>query len=254
MTDLDLNVPHGYRLESGTNILELAERLRTTMAPIRNRIEIEQVAEFAAKFLDAADLAGTPRPASVIFDAVQAQALHVGQILSGEHSCALPIVSVAVSDDPETGELYALMFFRHEAFGTALDEMEIGTYYPYWNEEDVEDRRPVGVSAAEWERRAQVWERVLRGADPHNPHSMFQIKVGSPFPGMDLVTHATEVFAAMPNHDQRVHHALHELHSSQEFHSPSEVMAFAASMPEHQERIENSLKPITLEDIAGGAR
>jgi hypothetical protein len=254
MTDLDLNVPHGYRLAPGTNVLELAARLRETMEPIRNRIEIDQVAEFAAKFLDAADLAGTPRPASVIFDAVQAQAVHVGQILSGEHSCALNQLSVAVSDDPDTGELYALMFFHHEPYGAALDEMEIGTYYPYWNEEAVEDRRPVGVSAAEWGRRADVWGRVLRGADPHEPHSMFQIKLGTPYPGMDLVTHAAEVFEAMPTIDQRVHHALHELHSSQEFHSQSDVMAFVASMPEHQERIQGSLKPITLEDIAGGAQ
>lgn len=254
MTDLDLNVPHGYRLAPGTDLLELAGRLRAVMEPIRNRIEIDQVAEFASKFLDEADLAGTPRPASVIFDAVQAQSVHVGQILSGEHSCALCTVSVAVSDDPDTGELYALMFFKYSAFGSALDEMEIGTYYPYWNEEAVEDRRPIGVSAAEWERRAAIWHRVLRGANPHDPHSMFQIKVGSPFPGVDLISNAAEVFEAIPTMEQRVHHAVHELHNSQDFQSHSEVMAFVAAMPEHQERIQNSLKPITLEDIAGGAK
>lgn len=254
MTDLDLNVPHGYRLDPGTDLLDLAARLREVLEPIRDRIEIDQVAEFAVKLLDEADLAGKPRPESVIFDAVQAQAVHVGQILSGEHGCALANASVAVSDDPDTGELYALMFFRHEAYGSALDEMEIGTYYPYWNEEEVEDRRPVGVSAAEWKRRAAIWGRVLRGVDPHDPHSMFQIKIGSPHPGMDLVTHAAEVFAAMPTTEQRINHALHELQNSQEFTSHSEVMAFVASLPEHQQRIHDSLKSITLEDIAGGAR
>jgi hypothetical protein len=58
----------------------------------------------------------------------------------------------------------------------------------------------------------------------------------------------------MPSIEQRIHHALHELQNNQDFTSPSEVMAFVASMPEHQERIETSLKPITLEDIAGGAK
>lgn len=120
MTDFELNVPHGYRLHPGTDLLALAERLRTALAPVRDRIEIEQVAEFIAKTVDAADLAGTPRPESVIFDAVQAQAVHVGQILAGEHSCHLNTVTVAVSDDPETGGLYALMFPRHPALATGL--------------------------------------------------------------------------------------------------------------------------------------
>ena len=70
MTNPDLSVPHGYRLHPGTDLLALAERLRTALAPVRDRIEIAQVAEFAAKALDEADLAGTPRPESVIFDAV----------------------------------------------------------------------------------------------------------------------------------------------------------------------------------------
>lgn len=253
MSDLDLNVPHGYRLNPGTDLLDLAARLRETMEPIRDRIEIDEVAEFAAKFLDAADLAGTPRPEAVIFDAVQAQTVHVGQILSGEHGCAPITMSMTVSDDPETGEMYALMFLSHEAYGAAMDELEIGTYYPYWNEDAAEERRPVGVSAAEWVRRAAVWGRVLRGTDPHDPYSMFQIKVGSPLPGMDLITHAAEVFAAMPSIEGRISHALHSLQGSQEFATPSEVMAFVAAIPEHQERIQASLKPITLEDIAGSA-
>lgn len=254
MTDLDLSVPHGYRLAPGTSLLALADRLRVTMEPVRDRAEIAQVAEFAAKALDAADLAGTARPESVIFDAVQAQAVHVGQILAGEHGCHLNTVSVAVSDDPETGELYALMFPKHPAFAAELDEMELGDYYPYWNEESSGQQRPTGISAAEWARRAATWTRVLRGANPFEPTGMFKIEIGSAFPDADLINRAEDVFALMPSVEQRVHHALHELHSSQEFTSPSEVMAFAAAMPEHQERIEASLKPITLEDIAGGAK
>lgn len=254
MTEPSLNVPHGYRLEPGTDLLDLAARLRETMQPVRDRIEIEQIAEFAAKFLDAADLAGTPRPESVIFDAVQAQAEHVGQVLSGEHGCALNTLAVAVTDDPETGIMYALVFPRHEALRVAVDDMEMGEYYPYWNESEVGDPRPVGVSAAEWERRAVIWARVLRGNNPHDPHSMFQITVGTPHPGMDVVTRAAEVLAAMPTTEQRIHHALHELQHGQEFTSHAEMMAFVATMPEHHQRIQESLKPITLQDIAGGTR
>lgn len=253
MTDLSLNIPHGYRLAPGTELLDLAARLRETLGPVRDQLEIEQVAEFAAKALDAADLAGTPRPASVIFDAVQAQAVHVGQILSGEHGCPLNTASVAITDDPETGEMYALVLIQHEAFGTALDEMEFADYYPYWNEDDAGERRPVGVSAAEWARRAATWTRVLRGADPHQPVGMFKIEIGSPHPDANLINQAAEVFAAMPTMEQRIHHAVHELGQRQEFGSPSEMMAFVAAMPEHQERIQDSLKPITLDDIAGGA-
>ncbi|QOT19431.1 hypothetical protein [Paenarthrobacter sp. YJN-5] len=251
MTDFELNVPHGYRLHPGTDLLALAERLRTALAPVRDRIEIEQVAEFVAKTVDAADLAGTPRPESVIFDAVQAQAVHVGQILAGEHSCHLNTVTVAVSDDPETGELYALMFPKHPAIATEIDELELGDYYPYWNEEDTEQQRPTGVSTAEWARRAEIWTRVLRGSSPFEPIGMFKIDVGNAYPDADLINRAADVFAVMPTLEQRVHHAMHEL-QNQEFESPGELMAFVASMPEHQERIESSLKPITLKDIAGG--
>lgn len=253
MTNPDLNVPHGYRLDPGTDLIDLAARLRTVMEPIRDRIEIRQVAEFAAKLLDAADLSGEARPAAVIFDAVQAQAEHIGQILSGEHGCPLPVLSVAVCDDPQSGELYALAFHRLEDYGRALDEMEMGEYYPYWNEEALDERRPVGVSAAEWGRRAAVWTRALRGTDPHEPHGMYRITVGSMFPDMNLVTRAEEVLAAMPSTEQRLNHAMHELHHAQDFSSPSELMAFAASVPAHAERIKSLLKPITLADITGGA-
>ncbi|MBG0738901.1 hypothetical protein IV500_05625 [Paeniglutamicibacter antarcticus] len=254
MRSPDRSVPHGYRLRPGTDLLDLAERLREAMAPVRDRAEIVQVAEFAAKALDTADLAGTPRPESVIFDAVQAQAVHVGQILAGEHSCHLNTVTVAVSDDPETGLLYALMFPKHPAFAAELDELELGDYYPYWNEADTEQQRPTGVSAAEWERRAETWTRVLRGTDPWDPTGMFRIDVGNVYPDADLINRAADVFAAMPSIEDRIHHALHELQNRQEFDSPSELMAFVNAMPEHQQRIEAGLKPITLEDIAGGVR
>ncbi|ACL42072.1 hypothetical protein Achl_4121 (plasmid) [Pseudarthrobacter chlorophenolicus A6] len=254
MTDLTLNVPHGYRLTPGTDLLDLAARLREAMEPIRDRIEIEQVAEFAAKALDAADLAGTPRPESVIFDAVQAQTVHVGQILSGEHSCALNTVKIAVTDDPETGEMYALMFPKQQAFAQELDEMELGDYYPYWNEEETEAPRPTGVSAAEWARRAATWTRVLRGTNPLDPTGMFIIEIGAAYPDADLINRAADVLAAMPTKEQRVFHAMHELQHNQEFSSQGELMAFVATLPEHQERIQSSLKPITLADIAGGAR
>lgn len=249
----DLAVPHGYKLAGGTDLVSLAGRLRTALDPVRQRIEIRQVAEFAAKLLDAADLAGTPRPASVIFDAVQAQGEHVGQILSGEHACALTTGSVAVSDDPDTGELYALVFFPDEEYANAFDELEAGEYFPYWDEESLGERRAAGISAAAWERRAGIWERVLRGADPERPHGMFKIEVGSPFPDMSLINHAAEVFAAMPNENQRINHAIHDLSHTQEFATPMDQMAFAASIPAHVERIRALLKPITLEDIAGGA-
>ncbi|MET4144321.1 hypothetical protein [Arthrobacter sp. UYCo732] len=254
MTDLTLNVPHGYRLAPGTDLLDLAARLRETMEPIRDRIEIEQIAEFAAQALDAADLAGTPRPESVIFDAVQAHSVHVGQILSGEHGCALNMVKVAVSDDPDTGELYALMLPKHPAFAAELDEMELGDYYPYWHEETVKQQRPTGVSAAEWARRAETWGRVLRGTDPYEPTGMFMIEIGVTYPDADLINRAEDVFAAMPSTENRIFHAMHELQHSQEFGSQSEMMAFIASLPEQQEHIQSRLKPITLEDIAGGTR
>lgn len=83
---------------------------------------------------------------------------------------------------------------------------------------------------------------------------MFKIDVGNAYPDADLINRAADVFAAMPSIEQRINHALHELHSSQEFTNHSEMMAFVATMPEHQERIKTSLKPITLEDIAGGAK
>lgn len=254
MTDPSLNVPHGYRLPMETDLLELAARLREAMEPVRDRIEIGQVAEFAAKAVDAADLAGLPRPEAVIFDAVQAQANHVTQILSGEHSCDLNTVTIAVTDDPETDHLYALALPRHPEFSRALDDMELGEYYPYWNEVETGHSRPKGVSAIEWDRRAVIWSRVLRGSSPFTPTGMFKIDVCSPQPDADLINRARDVFEAIPTREQRVHHAIHELQKGKEFTSHAEVMAFVASLPEHEERIQAKLRPISLEDIAGGAR
>lgn len=250
--DLSLAVPHGFRLAPSTDLPGLAARLRDALLPVRRRIEVAQVAGYAAQLLDQADLSGSDRPGSVIFDAVQAQADHVHQVLAGEHDCPLNVASVAVSDDPETGELYALFFHQHEEFADALDELEIGEYFPYWPEDEGE-RRPTGISRRQWAERAAVWTRVLRGEDPQRPGNMFKIDIGSPLPDMDLITQAEEVLAAMPTREQRVLHALNSFAQSQAegLHSPTQVMDLMAQMPAQQARIEQALKPITLADIAG---
>jgi hypothetical protein len=248
-----LAVFHGYRLPEDTDLISLAETLRGVFLPIRDTLEIRDIAAQASRILGAADINGTPRPASVIFDAVQAHAAHVGQILSGEHDCALTVASAAVSDDPETGHLYLLLHARRPEYARAMDDHAIADYFPYWDEDEVLPGRPLGISSAAWEERRNIWTRVLRGADPATPAGMFQIALGSALPDMDVVTRTDEVLAALPDMEERVRFAFEMFAAAQDFNSLEQSFAFAASVPEQLDRFREVLKPITLADLAGGA-
>lgn len=254
MTDSELTVLHGYRLPKGTDPLKLAASLREMAEPIRTRLELQEVARFATGILDEADLEGTDRPASVIFDAISAQADHVAAIMGGEHDCPTVTLGLAVTDDPVSGDLMALAFHSHEEYARGIDDLGIAEYFPYWDEESTGQSRPMGVGATEWETRGVIWERTLRGTDPANPTDMFRIEFGSPLPGLDLLTRAEGILAEIPDLETRIHHALHALATGQEFESPAEAMVFMASMPKHHQRIAKALKPITLNDLAGGER
>ncbi|QOD05705.1 hypothetical protein [Pseudarthrobacter sp. BIM B-2242] len=248
-----LAIFHGYRLPEGTDLIGLAETLRTVFLPIRDTLEIKDIATQASRILSAADVAGTDRPAAVIFDAVQAHSEHVAQILAGQHDCALPVASAAVSDDPATGRLYLLLHARHAEYSRAMDDHGIAEYFPYWDEDEDLPARPLGISEADWTERRAAWERVLRGAHPAHPSGMFQIAFGSPMPDMDVVTRTEEVLAALPTLDDRVRAAFERLASEQEFESLEEHFAFAASVPDHLDRFRAAMKPIGIEDLAGGA-
>lgn len=248
-----LSIFHGYRIPESTSVMELAEILRTAFLPVRDSIEIREVALHASRILGAADLAGTSRPGSVIFDAVQAHATHIGQIINGEHDCPLPTASVAIGDDPHTGQLYALVHAQHAAYGRAMDEHAIGDYYPYWDAQDGYPECPLGITEAEWAERRAIWTRVLRGANPASPDGMFQIALGRANPDTDLLARTSDVLAAMPDLEERIMLAASSLAGEQEFDSLDQHFAFAASMPGHLERFRATLKPITLDDLAGGA-
>lgn len=248
-----LAIFHGYRLPEGTDLIHLAETLRGVFLPIRDALEIDAIAREASRLLSAADLAGTARPAAVIFDAVQAHSEHIALILAGQHDCALPVASAAVSDDPETGQLYLLLHARHPEYARAMDDHGIAEYFPYWDAAEGLPYRPLGISEAGWTDRRAIWERVLRGTHPARPSGMFQIAFGSPLPDMDVVTRADEVLAAMPSLDDRVRTAFEQLISEQEFESLEQHFAFVASVDDHLDQFREALKPISLEDLSGGA-
>lgn len=252
MTSSCPNVFNGYRLARGTDLVSLAGRLRDMAAPIRDALELQEISHLAASILDRADLSGEPRPASVVFDAISAQTGHVASILTGEHECPTVTLGLAVTDDPVTGELLALALHGRGEYAVALDESGDFEYFGYWDEASTGHPAPDDVTAEEWAERGSMWERALRGSEPQCPDSMFRIELGSPLPGMDLVNRSAEILARIPELEVRVGAAAARLVENQSFTSPMEAMAFMSSMGPSITTIENSLKPITLEDLAGG--
>ena len=248
-----LRVLNGYRLPEGTDLVVLAETLRTLFAPIRDTLEIREVAGHAARIINEADLDGKERRQAVIFDAVQAHYEHVQQIISGEHDCALTTANIAVGDDPETGRLYLLAFHRRREYAEAIDDNEIGEYFPYYDEEAAGMPRPAGIAKKAWDNRGAIWERVLRGAPASDPDGMFRISLGRTLPDMDMVMRAGEVLAAIPDLDVRAMTAVENFAHSQQFTSMGELFEFQAALPAKLESIRASLKPITLEDLVGGS-
>jgi hypothetical protein len=248
-----LVVLNGYRLPEGTDLIVLAETLRTLFAPIRDTLEIQQVAGHAARIINEADIEGTERRQAVIFDAVQAHYEHVSKIVSGEHDCALTTANIAVSDDPETGRLYMLVFHRYREYAEAIDDAELAEYFPYFDEEAAGMNRPAGISKKAWDDRGAVWKRVLRGAPAGDPDGMFRIALGRTLPDMDMVMRAGEVLAAIPDLEVRAIAAVEDFANGQQFASMGELMEFQAALPAKLESIRASLRPITIEDLVGGS-
>lgn len=244
---------HGYRLPEGTDLVGLAASLRNIVAPVRDLLELQEVAGHVARIMNEADVTGQDRRPAVIFDAVQAHTEHVASILNGEHDCHLPTLTVAVGDDPETGRLYALAFHHDREFARALDDAGFGEWFPYWDEAETDRERPPGITTAEWESRAGVWERVLHGASAETADGLFRISLGLTMPDFDMVNRAEEILAQVPGLDERVITALNSLAQGQVFTSPEQFFAFQASIPGHLDRLRDTLKPITLHDLVGSA-
>lgn len=250
----NLAIFHGYRLPAGVGVMDLADTLRNVFLPIRDELEIRDIAIQASRILSAADVAGTPRPGAVMFDAVQAHSQHIAEILAGEHeNCPLPVASMTVADDPDTGVLYALLHAQHPEYNRAMDDHGIADYFPYWDAAADLPDRPLGISADNWKERRDIWTRVLRGTSAENPDGLFQIPLGRALPDMDVITRAGEVLAAIPGVQARTEHALAVFAREQDLSSFGEQLAFAASVPEHFERIRSALKPITIADLSGDA-
>ncbi|HEX9227520.1 MAG TPA: hypothetical protein VF885_12830 [Arthrobacter sp.] len=247
----DLNIRQGYRLGGGVDLFQICEQVRAVAEPIHREIQLREIAQQAAMILDQADLDGSERPASVVFAAFDGHNKHIGQIVSGEHDCATTRLSLSFGTDPETGIVYALADTDFQAYADALIDMEFGTYFPYWNEAEG-GPRPFGIRSADWESRAAIWNRVLRGADAADPHSMLRLDIGALYADIDLLNDQEAILAAMPNMGARINVALNRI-KSMTFESPGELVAFMSSMPAQAESIRTRLRPITLEDLTGVA-
>lgn len=249
MNDFGLNIPQGYRLRGGTDLFALAEDLRLAMMPIQRSLQIREIATLCAMILDDADLQGLDRPKSVIFDAYQAHNEHVGQILSGEHSCALPRLTVFFLKDPETCDMYAFAEVAHREYADALLELDLGEYFPYWDEADGAER-PFGIRAGAWEERGTIWSRVLADVSAEDPTGILRVDLGSAYPDVDLVNETDAVFGQLPSMDRRIHRALNQ-NGGIEVSSPDDIRNVMAELPLRYQHITQSLQPITLKDLTG---
>jgi hypothetical protein len=247
----NLNIRQGYRLGDGVDLFQICEQVRAVAEPIHRTIQLREIAQQAAMILDQADLDGAERPASVVFAAFDGHNQHIGQIVAGEHDCATTRLSLSFGTDPETGTAYALADADFQAYADALIDMDFGTYFPYWTESDG-DPRPFGIRSSDWEDRSSVWERVLRGADSADPHTMLRLDIGPLYADIDLLNDYEAILAAMPSMSARINVALNRI-KSMTFESPGELVAFMNSMPAQAESIRGRLRPITLEDLTGVA-
>lgn len=249
MNDFGLNIPQGYRLHAGTDLFSLAADLRRTMVPIQRSLQIQEIASLCAMILDDADLQGIARPKSVIFDAFEAHNEHVRQIISGEHSCPLPRLTVFFLNDPETDDVYAVAEVAHREYAEALLEMGLGEYFPYWDETEGRER-PFGIRAANWEKRGTVWSRVLADVSADDPTGILRVDLGSAYSDVDLLNETEAVFARIPDMGQRVNRALNG-HGPIEVNSPEDIGSIMAELPMRYQHISTRLQPITINDLTG---
>ena len=250
MNDFGLNIRQGYRLHPDTSLFTLVEDLRRIMVPIQRSLQIREIASLCAMILDDADLQGTERPKSVIFDALEAHNEHVRQIISGEHSCSLPRLTVFFLNDPETGDTYAVAEVAHREYAEALLEMDMGDYYPYWDESEGMER-PFGIRSGSWEERGKVWSRVFAEVSADDPAGILRVDLGSAYPDLDLLTETEAVYRQLPDLGQRINRAMNGTGGVIEVESPADVSSIMAELPARFQHISASLRPITLNDLTG---
>lgn len=152
-----MNIHNGYRLAEGTDIFEFLDRFKAAMNPVRDRLDAALIAERASALIDAADLAGEPRPRAPISAAWSA--FHKEQITMTDkrgwdynpHS-----VSVSIGRDPGTGRLLALLYDgNNRDYIKAFKSLAGVEEYWYGGE------KPRNVTRSDWEERHAAWLRLI---------------------------------------------------------------------------------------------
>lgn len=242
-------VAYGWEVAAGEDLLALAGTLRRELGTVHRSLVIAQVAVHAAVAIDEADAAGLPRRDAAIFDALDRYARFEEDLASGLVQGASPSMSLTFDTDPETGLLYMWGHMHFSQYVRAIDNLDVGTFMPHWDENGPAER-PYGISSTEWSRRGAVWERVLRGAPPQEAAGRMILAVGSPTPDHSLLTEAGAVFAALPDDEQRAHH---RAALTPGVPAPPDYTEYRSRVQESVAVARSLLKPITLADISGAA-
>lgn len=241
-------VPFGWAADS-TDLLSLVESLRSGLEPVHRSLAIGHIALHAADVIDEADMTGAPRRQAVIFDALERQARTEGEIASGETGGHPLPVTIMFDTDPEDSTLYFWGEIHFEAYARRIDNMGVGSWYPYWPEVSGRSGRPYGVTEAQWQTRAETWSRVLRGIPAGDTARRMSITIGEPS-GLELLTEARAVHEAIPSLDERV---VRWMGKDPARPVPPDAAAYYTLVEDRAREVREHLTPIRYEDIAGAS-
>lgn len=238
----------GWQAHEDIELMGLIQTLREALEPVHRGLVVARMARHAADVIDEADMTGTPRRSAVIFDALHRQTRAEAEAASGLREGHPLAAQLLFDTDPETSRLYLWGDVHYAAYARAVDETGAASWFPHWSESTAAGR-PYGITAAEWQERAGIWERVLRGTDPADPSGRASLYIGSPA-GPGMLSEAQAVFEALPTVEERV---VRWLDRDPERPVPPDLAGYHQEMTERARHIHTSLKTISYEDIAGAA-
>lgn len=157
---------HGCRAPRSMDVLELADRVRAVITPLRLDLERSAIMDSCSNIIDREALQQVQRSTD-LKDALAAlsiwspffaamDAYDKSQEELGENSALHDPHRFSMQVIPSGDHLYLLPFVQQQSYIDALCSIDGVEHYPYWNSGD----GPDDLTAAEWDERGQEWMSV----------------------------------------------------------------------------------------------
>lgn len=188
---MSTKIPHGYRLAQSADLWQFLDDLRTTLNPMRDRLDAAQLASHATMILDNAQF-GLPSPIKPehdlgaefppLFRAWHSYEAEQATLKSTDLMADPNRFDLSIGREPATGRIMLLRFCEQQPLIDLFEAMSEVEPYPYWNNTD----RPDELTQEEWDARGAEWDRLVHDGPAAESTLTFHLRC-QPSYSMDVI-------------------------------------------------------------------